>query len=95
VVPAPGRGGRHRRQRQAGGHGFTARTRWWSSQADQGSSASTGGGEVAFATRIHAFDLRATSGIARSFYPTLDNAALGAPAVGLRSTLQLSRALDL
>lgn len=75
--------------------GFAARTRWWSSEADPGSSASTGGGEVAFATRIHAFDLRAASSIAQSFYPTLDSAALSAPAVGFRSTLQLSRAIDL
>jgi len=75
--------------------GFAARTRWWSSAMDPGSSAATGGGELAVTSRIHSFDVRAGTGIARSFYPQLDGAPLETPAVGIRSTLQLSRAIDL
>jgi hypothetical protein len=75
--------------------GFAARTRWWSSQMDPGSSAATGGGELAVAAHIEHFDVRAGTGIARSFYPTLDGGALGAPAIGFRSTLQVTRAIDL
>lgn len=75
--------------------GFAARTRWWSSAMDPGSSAVTGGGELAVGTRVEHFDLRASAGVAQSFYPELDGAALAAPAVGVRSTVQLSRAIDL
>lgn len=75
--------------------GFAARTQWWSSAMDPGSSAGTGGGELSVAMKIHAFDLRASTGIARSFYPSLDGAALSAPETGFRSSVQIARAIDL
>jgi hypothetical protein len=75
--------------------GFAARTRWWTSKTDPGSSDATGGGEVGFATRWQRFDLKATVGLARSFYPVLDGGAADSPAVGFRSSVNVSRALDL
>ena len=75
--------------------GFAARTRWWSSAMDPGSSAETGGGEVSVAMKIHAFDVRAATGVARSFYPELDGGALSAPATGFRSSVEVARAIDL
>jgi hypothetical protein len=75
--------------------GFAARTRWWSSKMDPGSSDSTGGGELGFATRWQRFDLKATVGLARSFYPVLDGGAADSPATGFRSSVQVSRAIDL
>jgi hypothetical protein len=75
--------------------GFLAHTRWWSSATDPGSSAVTSGGELAVVARVHAFDVRASAGVAQSFYPSLDGAAPEAPALGMRSTVQLSRAIDL
>jgi hypothetical protein len=73
--------------------GFAARTRWWTSKMDPGSSAATGGGELGLATRIRSYDLKASVGLARSFYPVLDGGALDSPAVGFRSTVHVSRSL--
>jgi hypothetical protein len=75
--------------------GFAARTRWWSSAADPGSSASTGGAELGVTTRLAGFDVKANAGLAQTFYPTLDGAAVDTPAVGFRSTLQVARTIGL
>ena len=73
--------------------GFAARTRWWTSKLDPGSSAATGGGELGLATRIKRYDVKATAGLARSFYPVLDGSALDSPVVGFRSSVHVSRSL--
>lgn len=75
--------------------GFAARTRWWTSKMDPGSADVTGGGELGLATRVSRFDLKASVGLARSFYPVLDGGVVDTPGVGMRSSVSISRAIDL
>jgi hypothetical protein len=72
---------------------FAARTRWWSSKTDPGTTSDTGGGELALARRLGGFELDATAGVARTFYGALDGAAVGAPSLGARGTIALRRSL--
>ncbi|MCE9577500.1 MAG: hypothetical protein K8W52_30405 [Deltaproteobacteria bacterium] len=73
--------------------GFAARTRWWTSKTDPGAMSDSGGGELALAHQRGAYTLGASAGVARSFYGALDGAAVGAPSLGARGTLELRRAL--
>ncbi len=73
---------------------FLARTHWWTSKTDPGSAASTGGGELALDLRVHAFDVHAAGGIARSFYAVLDGgAAPEQPSLGFRSGLDVKHSI--
>ena len=73
---------------------FLARTHWWTSKTDPGSAASTGGGELALDLRVHAFDIHAAGGVARSFYAMLDGAtAPEQPSLGLRCAIDVKHSI--
>jgi hypothetical protein len=72
--------------------GFAARTTWWTDAQDPGTTALTGGGEVAIARADRGFDWDASLGVARSFYAT-DGGTAGAPGLGARGTLEVRRSL--
>jgi len=69
--------------------GFAARTTWWTDAQDPGSTALTGGGELAIAREDRGFAWDASLGVARSFYASAD----GAPSLGARGTLEIRRSL--
>ena len=71
--------------------GVPSRTTWWTDAQDPGTTALTGGGEVAIAREDRGLDWNASLGVARSFYAT--DGAAGAPGLGARGTLEVRRSL--
>lgn len=74
---------------------FAARTTWWTSAEDPGHEATTGGTELGLGAQLRGYDIRASAGVARSFYPVLDGASPDAPAVGFRTGIRIGRSIDL
>lgn len=83
------------RRATVGLRGFAARTTWWTAKDDPGQTAETGGGELVAAFSIRGFDITAGLGRARTFYPTLDGAAVDKPALGTRASLGITRTIGL
>ncbi len=71
--------------------GFVADTRWWTTMADPGYQARTGGGELTVGRKIADLDVVATVGAARSFYATMDGGAPTDTGLGVRGGISISR----
>jgi hypothetical protein len=78
-----------------GVRGFAARTTWWTFEDDPGQTANTSGGELTAAVSVRGFDITAGIGRARTFYPTLDGAAVDRPGLGTRASVGITRKLGL